>query len=302
MNKNMLRPVFAGALLSIAVAAAGCGAKAAAPETVTPTATPEWNVQKELDPTVVPPQTTPEVAPPTPADEPGPADDPVPAESPRVLWLRSSHAGPGVVTIRFESNVPVTAKVMAMTNQVGPAAFYTEELDAPATAHTTSVPASAFGRYKVRVEDEQGNVAWAELRYKSDPQGVDWGTGAAAPTLKAPTAKQLDVTYAFPAGSATKLGFDGTVHVFMTDAACTTADACAGDLVGSPLEAPATGNAQLEQHKAIASIPGSAFDYQVVVGQPLLEDGSTMVFMQLEIWGDQLPKVNFQGPGTIKTN
>ena len=297
MNIQNLRPVFAGALLAIAIASLGCGARAAEPEQAAPTAPPAWNVQKDLDPSPPAPQPTPEVV---PSVTPAPADDPVPAASPRVLWLRSSHAGPGAVTIRFASNVPVTAKVMAMTNQVGPAALYTEELNGLATSHTTSVPASAFGRYKFRIEDAQGNGAWAELRYKSDPQGVDWGTGAAAPTLKAPTAKQLDVTYAFPAGSATKLGLDGTVHVFMTDAGCTTADACVGDQVGLPLSAPAAGNVLLEQHAATAGIPGSAFDYQVVIGQPLLENGATMVFIQLDIRGDQLPKVNFQTPGVIK--
>ncbi|MGO8271864.1 hypothetical protein ACC862_37925, partial [Rhizobium ruizarguesonis] len=80
-----------------------------------------------------------------------------------------------------------------------------------------------------------GDVARAELRYKSDPFGLDWATGAAAPMLKAPNSKQLDVTYAFPSGHTSKLGLDGTVHVFITDETCTTADSCVGDLVGSAL-------------------------------------------------------------------
>lgn len=298
MNKT-IRFALSALALAAALSAIACGADAASPQDPTAVPTEEWNIQKEYIPTATAQPATPSIeVPPTPA----PTNTPAPQESPRVLWMRSSHAGPGVVTIRFETNVPTTAKVMAMTNQVGPAAFFTEDLNALATVHTTSVPASAFGRYKARIEDDQGNVAWAEMRYKTDPQGLDWGTGAAAPTLKAPTAKQLDVTYAFPAGHPTKLGFDGSIYVFMTDAGCTTADASVGDLVGSALNAPATGNAQLEHHKVIASIPGAAFDYQVIVGQPLFEDGATMVFIQLEIRGNQLPKVTLQGPGEINSN
>lgn len=229
-----------------------------------------------------------------------PTQPPAALEPPQVLWLRSSHAGPGVVTLRFETNVPATATVKVMTNQVGPAAFYSEDLQELATSHVTSVPANAFGRYQVRVQDAFGNVAWAEMRYLKDAQGVDWATGANAPVLKALSAKKLEVDYAFPAGHPTKLGFDGTVHVFSTAATCTTADSCPGEPVGDPIEADATGNAQLESHAATLAIPGSAFDYQVILGQPLNEGSSTMVFMQLEIRGDQLPKVNFQGPGSIK--
>jgi hypothetical protein len=302
LNKNLRRPVFAGALMSLALVGAACGASAAAPQDEpAPTAIPEHNIQEEHQPTATPTLVVNHVPPvetPVPADEP--AEDVAPIEAPRVLWMRTSHAGPGVVTVRFETSVPTTAKVMAMTNQVGPASFFSEDLNELATVHTTSVPASAFGRYQVRVENENGDVARAEMRYKSDPMGLDWGTGAAAPMLKAPNSKQLDVTYAFPANHTSKLGFDGTVHVFMTDADCTTADACEGELVGSPLEAPATGNAQLESHEAIAAIPGSAFDYQVIVGQPLNEDSSMMVFLQLEIRGDELPKVKFDGPKVIK--
>lgn len=243
--------------------------------------------------------------------EPKPVDPTAPAQpepttppgitlpAPHVLWLRSSHAGPGVVTLRFETDTPTTATVRVMTNQVGPDAFYTEDLDELSTQHTVSVPANAFGRYQVRVENAQGVAGWGELRYLKDAQGVDWATGANAPTLKALTAKKLEVTYGFPAGHSSKLGFDGTVRVFSTAASCTTADSCPGDLVGAPADADATGNAQLETHDTTVTIPGSGFNYQVIVGQPLNGTGSTMIFMQLEIRGDQLPKTNLQGPGSL---
>lgn len=239
---------------------------------------------------------------PLPAEpaQPEPATPPaVTIPAPRVLWLRSSHAGPGVVTLRFETDTPTTATVRVMTNQVGREAFHTEDLDDLATAHTVSVPANAFGRYQVRVENQQGVAGWAELHYLKDTAGVDWATGANAPTLKALTAKKLEISYAFPAGHSSKLGFDGIVRTFSTPATCTTADSCVGDPVGSPVQAAATGNAQLETHDATLAIPGSAFNYQVIIGQPLNATASTMIFMQLEIRGNELPKTNFQGPGSF---
>ena len=304
MNLNPRFALIAGSALvafGVGMAVVACDAAAANVTPPAATATPERNVQKEPEftPTAAPTEAPPAEKP-APADEP--ASDPAPTEAPRVLWMRSSHAGPGVVTIRLETNVPTTVTIKSMTNQVGEASFFSEDLTELATEHVTSVPAGAPGRYKARIEDEQGDVAWAELRYKTDPQGIDWATGGAAPKLVAPNSKQLDITYAFPAGHPTKLSFAGEVYVFFTDGDCTTADACPGELVGSMVEAPATGNAQLESHKAIASIPGAAFDYQVVVGQPLFENSSTMVFIQLEIRGDQLPKPKLQGPGEIKSN
>jgi hypothetical protein len=89
--------------------------------------------------------------------------------------------------------------------------------------------------------------------------------------------------------------------VFSTDADCTTADACVGDLVGAALEAPVAGAAELEVHAADVVVPGAAFDYQVVVGQPLSVNSSTMIFLQLDIRGDQLPKTKLPlGPTDIK--
>jgi len=298
VNHRPLRIPAILALASLSLIAAACGAPAVGPAGTPPTSTPQWNVMEEFEPTQTPPAAKPPVE---PSGTPAPDQPAVsPAESSRVLWMRTSHAGPGVVTLRFETNVPTTATVMAMTHQVGPAHFFSEQLDIPGTHHATSLPASPFGRYQVRVEDEAGNVARAELRFKSDPQGIDWATGGAAPALKAPSAKQLDVTYAFPAGHPSKLGLDGNVYVFMTDESCTTADACEGELVGAALDAPAAGDAQLETHKAIAVIPGGAFDYQVVVGQPLNTAASMMIFLELEIRGDDLPAVNFGGPAVIK--
>lgn len=212
-----------------------------------------------------------------------------------------SHAGPGVVTIRFETNVPTTAEVRVMTNQAGPAFFFSEALANATTLHTTSIPANAFGRYTVRVEDAHGNVAWATLRYKSDAQGVDWATGNFAPSLSPLSAKKLAVEWAFPLGHPGKLGFEGSVRVFSTDATCTTADACVGDLVGEPIATAPEGDAQLESHEAQVAIPGSKYDYQVIIGQPLNVASSTMIFLQLDIRGDQLPKTNVPlGPGVIK--
>ncbi|MGE0600423.1 MAG: hypothetical protein AB7J35_14830 [Dehalococcoidia bacterium] len=291
-----LRIVLSAVALSTAAFGIACDSNGDSPPAVPPTEVVVIPTSTPVaEPTVaVPPTETPEVEP--------PAATPVAIELPTVLWMSSSHAGPGVVTIRFETNVPTKATVMAMTNQVGPASFYSEDLDQFETAHFTSVPASAFGRYKARVEDNLGNIAWAELRYKSDPAGIDWATGGAAPMLVAPNAKELDVTYAFPAGHPTKLGLEGSVHVFTTDPSCTTAMACVGEPVGPVLDSPAAGNAELETHKVIASIPGSGFDYQVIAGQPLNEAASTMVFIQLEIRGSELPKTKVSGPGTIKAN
>jgi hypothetical protein len=300
MTSTTLRRTFAGALLSFALAGAACGASAAAPGPVDDP-TPEWSVQKEYEPTAAP--TVTQVAPPeTPVVQPEFTATPSAVAAPAVLWMRTSHAGPGAVTIRFATSVPTTATVSVLTNQVGPTAFFTEDLTELATEHETSVPAGAPGRYQVRVVNAEGEIARAELRYKSDPQGLDWATGGAAPKVIAVSAKQLDVSYGFPANHPSKLGFPGTVHIFMTDGDCTTADACMGELVGSELDTPAGGNGQLETHKAIASIPGAAFDYQVILGQPLNIESSMKIFLQLEIRGDELPKTKMLGPGEIKAN
>jgi hypothetical protein len=294
MRKN--RWGIAAAFAAFAVMFGACGAATASPTEVTREAGASATSRPEEP--LAPQTVVSTIDPATPAAEP--TQTPAPLESPRVLWLRTSHAGPGVVTLRFETNVATAATVKVMTNQVGPAAFYTEELEDLVTSHVTSVPANAFGRYQVRVQDSLGNVAWAELRYLKDTQGIDWATGANAPVLKALSAKKLQVDYAFPAGHPTKLGFDGAIRVFSSAATCTTADSCPGDPVGDPVAADAAGDAQLESHAATLDIPGSAFNYQVIIGQPLNANSSTMVFMQLEIRGDQLPKVNFQGPGNIK--
>jgi hypothetical protein len=263
------------------------------------TATPIPNVQIPYEPTA-----TPTVGP-EPTLVPGKQTvAPVPAESPRVVWARSSHAGPGAVTIRFESNVPVVGEVRVMTNQVGPEFFFSAfstPFDTPATEHTVSVPANAFGRYTIRLQDAHSNIAWATLRYKSDANGIDWATGENAPELTAVTSKKLVIDWAFPQGHPSKLGFEGSVHIFSIAATCTTADSCIGDPVGQPIEAAAGGNANLETHAVESDIPGAAFDYQVVIGQPLNANSSTMIFLQLDIRGDQLPKTQLPaGPGDIK--
>lgn len=283
--------VMGGALLI-----AACGTAQAEPAPSTEAGPALETVVPETVPANVAPEVT-SVATDQPDEAPEQPEAVAPA--PKVLWFRSSHAGPGVVTLRFETDTPTTATVRVMTNQVGPAAFYTEDLDDLATNHTVSVPANAFGRYQVRVENQHGIAGWGELRYLKDAAGVDWATGANAPTLKAQSAKKLEVSYAFPAGHSSKLGFDGVVRVFSTAASCTTADSCPGDPVGLPVASDAAGNGQLETHTVGLAVPGSAFNYQVIVGQPLNENSTTMIFMQLEVRGDQLPKTNFEGPGSI---
>lgn len=295
---NRSQAIFAGLLLtSTVLTACAGGAKSGSNEA---TSTPEPNINIPFEPTatpIVPHPTATTVAGPTTA----PVDDPVVVAAPRVLWVRSSHAGPGAVTIRFETNVPTTAEVWVMTNQVGPAHFFEEVLAAQATHHATSVPANAFGRYVVRVEDRQGNVAWATLRYQKDTEGIDWATGNLAPSLSPLSASKLAVEWSFPQGHPSKMGFDGSVRVFSTAATCTTADSCIGDPVGQPLEAAATPEGELESHAAQMAIPGSKFNYQMIIGQPLNVASSTMIFLQLDIRGDQLPKTNVPaGPGTIK--
>jgi len=282
-----------------ALISVGCGDSSEPTPAPEPTSTPVLAIQE-----IPAPIRTVEVPPP-PAklpETPAPAIDDIAVaevESPRVLWMRSEHAGPGVVVIRFATNVETTAEVRVNTEQAGPEHFFSEALETAATEHSVSVPAN-FGRYTVRVENADGEVAWGELRYKKDPEGVDWATGLYAPDLVALTSKQLRVTWSFISNHPSHNGLVDSVYVFATDAECTTADACVGEAVGAPIEPLVKDSPKVDSMTAEASIMGADFDYKVIVAHPLNDEMSTMIFMQLEIRGDQLPKTKFTGPGDIK--
>ncbi len=291
------------------VLGAACGMRGDSPGTPAPAATAtaspasavnlqviELATQPATQVTVVNP--APATATAAPAEPPPAVQEPLAVELPQVLSMRSDHAGPGLIILRFSTNVPVTADVQVMSNQSGPAFSWSETLDSAATEHEISIPAN-FGRYVVRIEDEFGNEAWGSLRYAADPQGIDFDNAPYAPALKAQTAKKLLVTWGFADGHPSSTGDPGRVVVFTKDAGCTTIDACVGEPTGPAVEGLVEHNPEADYHTVLATIPGSAFDYQVVIAQPLTDDASHVAFMQLEIRGDQLPKTNFAGPKTI---
>ncbi|MCC7364000.1 MAG: hypothetical protein IT303_06480 [Dehalococcoidia bacterium] len=262
--------------------------------TSSPIATPEPNVA-----TVVPvatatstPPATVTVAP----TEPPTATPEAPAELPQVLWVLSDHAGPGVVTVRWATSVPTTGEVRVMSNHQGDAYSFSDVSDVAATEHAVSVPAN-FGRYVVVVEDAHGQQATATLRYEKDPQGVQWGTGGLAPLVKADGSKHLLVEWGFVNGHQGN-GFAASALVFTKDADCTTADACQGELLAA-LAAQKEHTPNADYYRAYTAIPGAAFDYQVLVVQPLTADETGIAFLQLEIGGHELPKTKLTGPGTI---
>ena len=260
------------------------------PVTADPTATHEAPVLAANPPVAT---ATPEPVEPTPQ-----AEEPPNVEMPRVLSMRSDHAGPGAVIVRFSTNVPVSAEIRVMSNQSGDEFSYSETLVGAGTEHVISVPAN-FGRYVVRVEDEYGNESWGTLRYGADPQGIDFDNAPYAPVLKAQTAKKLLVSWGFASDHPMLPVEPGTVFVYSRDASCTTADACVGEIIGPAFASAVETKPEADYHSVLVSIPGSAFDYQVVIAHSTPGDEHRTAFMQLEIRGDQLPKTNFSGPGSI---
>lgn len=230
---------------------------------------------------------------PTPAPE-----NAVPSEMPRVLSMRSDHAGPGAVIVRFSTNVPATGEIRVMTEQDGEDFFFSVALDNLATEHEISVPAN-FGRYVVLVEDEFGNEARGTLRYAIDPDGIDFDNGEFAPTLEALTAKKLFVRWGFASDHPNFDDHPGRVLVYATDAGCITIDGCSGELTGPAIEPGTESTGSGANSTVLAAIPGSAFDYQVVIARSAGENESESAFIQLEIDGHELPKTNFSGPSSL---
>lgn len=223
---------------------------------------------------------------------------PEPVELPRVLSMRSDHAGPGAVIVRFSANVPVTAEIRVMSEQDGEEFFFSDTLGTLATEHEVSVPAN-FGRYVVIIEDESGNQARGTLRYGADPEGIDFDNGEFAPALDPQTAKKLLVSWGFADDHPGYNDEPGRVLIYTTDASCTTADSCVGQLIGPAIHSGIESNPEADYHTVLATIPGSAFDYQVVIANSLSDDETHAAFLQLEIRGDQLPKTNFAGPSSL---
>jgi hypothetical protein len=286
MNSKIRRALTALALTA-ALSALACGSSAGsktsdpAPE---PTAHATPNDFPPPTTVINDPASTPTVAPTKAPDKP--IDNPT--TLPRLEWIRTSHAGPGVVTIRFLTNVPTTADVRVSQGEVGPASIYEEHLGDLAKEHETSVPANAMGRYVVHVKDKAGRDAWGTLRL-TDQYGLDWANQLGTPTLTVPDSKHLILNWGFPSNHPSHMGLDGELFVFATSAKCTTADSCAGSQVAD-IDAPSDDGVKFESHTATATIAGTANDYQMIIAQPLNADGSSMIFREIEVRGSQLPK------------
>jgi hypothetical protein len=265
----------AGAFAALALTVAACADTSGAQQG-TATMVPAKSATVVVnDPAEPRPQTTPTET---------PSDDPL--ASPRVLWMTSTHAGAGALTIQIESDVPTTAQVSVSTGHAGD----NTQLPAPesdtalATRHTISI--GTYGQ-KVMVEavvtDAQGHKAHGDLVFDQLPSQF-WGVGQFGPNLSMQGKLAGIATWTNVKGVPGPVR-DGAVILLSKRAGCTTADACMPQFVSSFDSDNAANSADgaSETHSIAFSRPDSTHDYVVLLeGQPAA-DGSYAQFYQFDV-------------------
>ncbi|MFN0146290.1 MAG: hypothetical protein ACKVT1_07255 [Dehalococcoidia bacterium] len=203
------------------------------------------------------------------ATPPAPAGTPTavkPAnEGPRVLWMVRDRAGPGVIVVRFATDVETTA-VLSMAVKAGDTPAVEPQEDRTfAKSHTISIPLGEKPAFaSVEVTDRQGRTGTGALEHGALVANDYWSGGSSAPNLKINQGTVLAIW----TNRRGELAGKGTVQLFAKKPGCTTAEVCLGEPAGVFAADAPQGGASFETH----TIPfrlDSGSDWQVILTAPV---------------------------------
>lgn len=247
----------------------------------TPTAVASASSAASLAPTEVKPTATPALIPNTISPTA------VANELPRLLWILRDHAGTGIDTVRFETNVETTA-VVSIFGRIGdPAPLPSPTADSTfSKAHAVGQPLGTTpGLIHVEVTDRQGKKGSGDLEMGAVLGRQFFGAAPdVAPKLTFGGNRTATVTWVNLKGG----NFQQSVQAFAKKGGCSTAQACQATFEKNFTQDTTGGDATIESHKvAIQFGPDKTQDYQVLITASLAPTGgatqSAALFYQFNV-------------------
>lgn len=278
---RILAPALAG--LALLLVSAACGDDPAPRDRTevppTATATPEPNVMNTPSATQVAniPTKTPEARPTNTVPE---------GAAPRVLWMTSDPGGTGLVIVRFETDVPVTATLVLNRGVPGDSAApanVPQKSDRLATRHTISIPTGGPGDWalSLTVTNNFGKQGFATFE-TGDVYGKQfWGRGANAPEM-AMTYPKITVSWVNLKGGPGKAA-DGQAVLLSKQRGCTVAESCLAEPIATFTKDSVGGDATTETHKIEVNVPDDTHDYKVILVGRLTDAPAFVHFYQFDV-------------------
>ena len=208
-------------------------------------------------------------------------------EGPRVLWMLREHAGPGLITVRFVTDVETTA-VLSMAPRAGDFSTVEPQEDrAFATVHTISIPLGERPAFaSVEVTDRKGRKGTGALEYRTVVSEQYWSGGSTAPKVQINQGTVLAIW----TNRRGELSGKGTVQLFAKKPGCTTADACQAEPAGIFAADAPQGGATFETHTIPFKLD-SLRDWRVLITAPVIVNtGGALIarFYQVDVAASEL--------------
>lgn len=279
--QRILAPALAG--LALLLAGVACGDESTPRDwtevPATTTATREPNVMSTPNPTQVAniPAKKPESRPTNTVPE---------GAAPSVLWMTSDPGGTGLVIVRFETDVPVTASLVLNRGVPGDSAAppnVPQKSDKLATRHTMSIPTGGPGDWalSLTITDNFGKQGFATFE-TGDVYGKQfWGRGANAPEM-AMSYPKVTVSWVNLKGGPGKAA-DGQAVLLSKKRRCSVAESCVAEPIATFTKDTVGGDTVAETHKIEVTFPDDTHDYKVILVGRLTDTPAFVHFYQFDV-------------------